>query len=136
MKEAISALVIGIIFGFGLALAGMLNPAKVQGFLDITRLWDPSLAFVMVGGIGVAAIGFPLIKRRQGPVFGTSFSFPELVKIDKPLLIGAAFFGIGWGIGGLCPGPAVAVLSLAFWPVILFIAFMAIGLVIGQKLKG
>ena len=136
MKEAISALVIGTIFGFGLALAGMLNPAKVQGFLDITRLWDPSLAFVMVGGIGVAAIGFPLIKRRQGPVFGDSFSFPELVKIDKPLLIGAAFFGIGWGIGGLCPGPAVAVLSLAFWPVILFIAFMAIGLVIGQKLKG
>lgn len=135
MKEAVSALVIGMIFGFGLALAGMLNPAKVQGFLDITRLWDPSLAFVMVGGIGVAAIGFPLIKRRQGPVFGASFSFPELVKIDKPLLIGAAFFGIGWGIGGLCPGPAVAVLSLAFWPVILFIAFMAIGLVIGQKLK-
>lgn len=136
IKQSLSALIIGALFGFGLALAGMLNPAKVQGFLDITRLWDPSLAFVMVGGIAVAAIGFALIKRRPAPVFDEAFSFPQLIKLDRPLLIGAALFGIGWGIGGLCPGPALAVLSLAFWPVILFVGFMALGLIIGQKLKG
>lgn len=135
MKESISALLIGLIFGVGLAMAGMLNPAKVQGFLDITRLWDPSLAFVMVGGIGVAAIGFPLIKRRQGPVFGEKFHFPTMMKMDRPLLLGAAFFGIGWGLGGLCPGPAIAVLSLAFWPVVIFVTCMAVGLKIGGKLK-
>ena len=134
-KASVSALFIGLIFGFGLALAGMLNPAKVQGFLDITRLWDPSLAFVMVGGIGVAAIGFPLVKRRQNPVLAERFHFPDLIKIDRPLLIGAAFFGVGWGLGGLCPGPAVAVLSLAFWPVAVFVIFMGFGLMAGQKLK-
>lgn len=134
-KQSVAALLIGGLFGFGLALAGMLNPAKVQGFLDITRLWDPSLAFVMVGGIGVAAIGFPLVKRRSAPVLAKAYQFPDLVKIDRPLLIGAGFFGIGWGLGGLCPGPAVAVLSLAFWPVAIFISFMAIGLMIGRGLR-
>ena len=134
-KQALSALLIGFLFGFGLALAGMLNPAKVQGFLDITRLWDPSLAFVMVGGIGVAAIGFPIVKKRGAPVLAQSFSLPELVKLDRPLLVGAGLFGIGWGLGGLCPGPAIAVLSLAFWPAIIFVAFMVLGLVIGAKLK-
>lgn len=134
-KTSLSALIIGLLFGFGLALAGMLNPAKVQGFLDITRIWDPSLAFVMVGGIIVAAIGFPLVTRGKAPVLGGSFNLPEMVKLDRQLLVGAALFGIGWGIGGLCPGPAFAVLSLAFWPVIIFVAFMALGLVIGNKLK-
>ncbi|MGC6529780.1 MAG: DUF6691 family protein [Candidatus Puniceispirillaceae bacterium] len=135
MKQSLSALVIGMIFGFGLALAGMLNPAKVQGFLDITRIWDPSLAFVMVGGIGVAAIGFAILRRKSAPLFAETFSFPQLVKIDRPLLGGAALFGIGWGLGGLCPGPAIAVLSLAFWPVMIFVGFMALGLVIGRKLS-
>ena len=134
-KATFSAVIIGLIFGFGLALAGMLNPAKVQGFLDITRLWDPSLAFVMVGGIGVAAIGFPIVKARQNPVLAETFHFPQLVKMDRPLLIGAAFFGIGWGLGGLCPGPAFAVLSLAFWPVVIFVGFMAVGLMVGAKLR-
>ena len=134
-KASLSALLIGLIFGFGLAMAGMLNPAKVQGFLDITRLWDPSLAFVMVGGIGVAAIGFPLVARRKSPLLAERFSFPELVKLDRPLLVGAGFFGIGWGIGGLCPGPAFAALSLAFWPVILFVIFMGLGLMLGNKLQ-
>ena len=134
-KQTISAAIIGLLFGFGLALAGMLNPAKVQGFLDITRLWDPSLAFVMVGGIGVAAIGFAIIRRRSGPVFAEAFHFPALRKTDRPLLIGAGLFGIGWGLGGLCPGPAVAALSLAFWPVALFVGFMALGLMLGARIK-
>ena len=135
-KTSLSALIVGLLFGFGLSLAGMLNPAKVQGFLDITRLWDPSLAFVMVGGIAVAAIGFPLVAKRSAPVLGGSFHLPDMLKIDRPLLIGAALFGVGWGIGGLCPGPAVAVLSLAGWPIVIFVGAMAIGLLIGSKLKG
>ena len=135
-KSLFSALIMGLLFGFGLALAGMLNPAKVQGFLDITRLWDPSLAFVMVGGIAVAAIGFPLVARKSTPIFGEAFHLSNSVKLDRPLFIGAGLFGIGWGIGGLCPGPAIAVLSLAFWPVIIFVGFMGLGLVIGAKLKG
>lgn len=135
MKTNITALITGLLFGFGLALAGMLNPSKVQGFLDITRLWDPSLAFVMVGGIAVAAIGFPLVTRRNAPLFEERFHLPEVLTIDRPLLIGAGLFGIGWGLGGLCPGPAFAALSLAFWPIALFVFFMGLGLFVGQKLK-
>ena len=135
MKQSVSAFIIGCLFGAGLALAGMLNPAKVQGFLDITGNWDPSLAFVMVGGIGVAVIGFAVLKKSGKPVFADSYSWPELVSLDRPLLIGAGLFGIGWGLGGLCPGPAIAVLSLAFWPAIIFTSAMAVGLFIGSKLK-
>ena len=135
MKQSVAALIIGGFFGAGLAMAGMLNPAKVQGFLNITGQWDPSLMFVMIGGIGVAAIGFPLIRRRSGPILADSYSWPELVILDRPLLLGAAIFGIGWGLGGLCPGPAIAVLSIAFWPAALFTASMLAGLFIGQKLK-
>ena len=134
-KQAISALIVGVIFGAGLAMAGMLNPAKVQGFLNITGIWDPSLAFVMMGGIAVAAIGFAIIKRRAQPVFADSFSWPQLIQVDRPLLVGSALFGIGWGLGGLCPGPALAVLTVAFWPAILFTAFMFIGLYIGGRIK-
>ena len=126
LKQSLSALIVGIIFGAGLAMAGMLNPAKVQGFLNITGQWDPSLAFVMIGGIAVTAIGFAVIKKRTQPVFADSFSWPQLVKLDRPLLIGSALFGVGWGLGGLCPGPALAVLSVAFWPAALFTFFMFI----------
>lgn len=134
-KQAISALIVGIIFGAGLAMAGMLNPAKVQGFLNVTGLWDPSLAFVMMGGIAVTAVGFAVIKRRAKPVFADEFSWPKLIKMDRPLLVGSALFGVGWGLGGLCPGPALAVLSIAFWPAALFTAFMFLGLFIGAKIK-
>ena len=135
MKQSLSALFVGVIFGAGLAMAGMLNPAKVQGFLNITGQWDPSLAFVMIGGIAVTAIGFAIIKKRTQPVFAEKFSWPQLVKLDRPLLIGSALFGVGWGLGGLCPGPALAVLSVAFWPAALFTAFMFIGLFVGGRIK-
>ena len=135
LKQSLSALIVGIIFGAGLAMAGMLNPAKVQGFLNITGQWDPSLAFVMIGGIAVTAIGFAVIKKRTQPVFADTFSWPQLVKLDRPLLIGSALFGVGWGLGGLCPGPALAVLSVAFWPAALFTIFMFIGLFIGGRIK-
>ena len=135
LKQSLSALIVGVIFGAGLAMAGMLNPAKVQGFLNITGQWDPSLAFVMIGGIAVTAIGFAVIKKRTQPVFAEKFSWPQLVKLDRPLLIGSALFGVGWGLGGLCPGPALAVLSVAFWPAALFTFFMFIGLFIGGRIK-
>ena len=95
MKQSMAALIIGGFFGAGLAMAGMLNPAKVQGVLNITGQWDPSLMFVMIGGIGVAAIGFPLIRRRSGPILADSYSWPELVTLDRPLLLGSAILGGG-----------------------------------------
>ena len=131
----ISALVIGAIFGAGLAISGMLNPEKVQGFLDITRIWDPSLAFVMVGGIVVTLIGYPLVMKRANPLFAEIFQIPTLKKIDRPILVGAALFGIGWGLGGLCPGPALASLSTNFGNVLLFVMMMLGGLWIGGKIK-
>ena len=108
MLRLLTALVSGLIFGAGLGLAGMLNPAKVAGFLDLFGNWDPSLAFVMGGGILVNAAGHQLVRRRPSPLFADSFQLPLSQAIDRPLLIGSGIFGIGWGLAGLCPGPAVA----------------------------
>ena len=135
MIRLVSAAIIGIVFGVGLAISGMLNPAKVQGFLDITRIWDPSLAFVMIGGILVTIIGYPLVLRRDKPILADLFQLPKLTKMDRPLLVGAALFGIGWGLGGLCPGPALASLSVNFGVVLLFVVMILAGLWIGGKIK-
>ena len=107
-----AALVAGIVFGAGLAVAQMTDPRKVLGFLDIAGAWDASLAFVLGGAVLVAAIGFRLVGRWPGPVFGGQFEFSTKKAIDAPLLIGSALFGVGWGLAGYCPGPAVA--SLGF----------------------
>ena len=104
----IIALVLGSLFGGGLYLAGMTNPSKIVNFLDIAGTWDPSLIFVMGGGIPVAAIGFLMLKRREQPVVFDDIQLPTYQVIDKPLIVGSAIFGIGWGISGLCPGPAFA----------------------------
>lgn len=135
MTRLLSAAIIGILFGAGLAISGMLNPEKVQGFLDITRIWDPSLAFVMIGGIAVTLIGFPLVLKRSTPFFAEMFQLPTLTKIDRPILIGAALFGIGWGLGGLCPGPALASLATNLNAVLLFVVMMLVGLWAGGKVK-
>ena len=125
----------GILFGFGLALSGMLDPSKVQAFLDITRNWDPSLMFVMVGGIIITFIGYYFILKRQSPLFSDIFHIPVHKHIDKNLIGGSALFGIGWGLGGLCPGPALAILSYNFIPGLIFMSAMLIGLFIGRKFK-
>ena len=104
-RSLLVALFSGLVFGVGLALAGMLNPSKVTGFLDIFGLWDPSLAFVMAGGIAVNAMGYFLFVRGGKPLFASSFKLPETVHIDRSLLMGSALFGVGWGLAGLCPGP-------------------------------
>lgn len=112
MKTVILALVSGIIFGLGLSLSQMINPNKVIGFLDIFGDWDPSLAFVMIGALGVSLISFRFILKRSTPLFEARFLLSDKTQIDKTLFIGAAIFGVGWGLSGYCPGPAVASLSL------------------------
>ena len=134
MFRAVSLLLIGGLFGFGLAISGMLNPAKVAGFLDLFGVWDPSLAFVMGGAVIANFIGHRVVMRRQSPVLGAGFQIPTNSKIDGRLLSGAALFGIGWGLGGLCPGPAVASLAMAPAEVGLFVQMMLAGLAVGRML--
>jgi uncharacterized membrane protein YedE/YeeE len=121
----IGALVAGLVFGVGLILSGMVDPAKVQNFLDIAGIWDPSLAFVMAGAIGVAAPGFWLVRRRAAPLADPVFRVPPAdAPIDRALVIGSAVFGIGWGLAGFCPGPALVSLPLAAPGTIAFVAAM------------
>jgi len=113
----------GLLFSLGLIVSGMTNPAKVIGFLDIFGNWDLSLAFVMVGGILVTSIGFRILKKLEKPVYAMAFSIPTRKDIDQPLVVGAAIFGVGWGLVGLCPGPAVAALVIA--PNVALVFFMS-----------
>ncbi len=122
------ALLAGLIFGFGLAISGMMDPARVQGFLDLAGRWDPTLAFVMGGGLLINIPAYWLTRRRGLPLFERRFHLPTRKDIDAPLLIGAASFGIGWGLGGFCPGPAVASLTGGAPAVLLFCASMLVGM--------
>lgn len=132
----LSAAISGMIFGVGLALAGMLNPAKVAGFLDIFGLWDPSLMLVMAGGIMVNAAGYFLFVRGgQSPFFAKSFSLPEARQIDRKLVIGSILFGIGWGLAGLCPGPVIASIGLDPAGIFPFLAVMLAGLKLGSMIR-
>ena len=128
-----AALLCGTIFGFGLALSGMLDPARVQGFLDLFGAWDPSLIFVLGGAVAVAMAGMVLVRRMARPVLADKFQIPTNRKIDTPLLLGSALFGIGWGIGGFCPGPAIAALSSGSVTVIVFIIAMLAGMIIHDR---
>jgi len=111
MKQVLIALVSGIIFGIGLSLSQMINPNKVINFLDISGQWDPSLAFVMMGALIVTFISFRLILKKPDPILEESFHLSKRTDIDKALLAGAAIFGMGWGMSGYCPGPAVAAIG-------------------------
>ena len=128
---------IGALFGAGLALSGMLNPSKVAGFLDLFGTWDPSLAFVVGGGVVANFIGHRIVMRRPGPVFASGaagFRIPVNNAIDSKLVVGSALFGIGWGLGGLCPGPAISSLLLAPGDAMLFVLMMLAGLAAGRML--
>ena len=122
----------GLIFGLGLIVSGMANPAKVLNFLDILGPWDPSLAFVMGGASVTAFIGYRLVWRRGTPVMGTQFDLPASGTIDAPLLTGAAIFGVGWGLGGFCPGPAWASLAIGSTGILVFLPAMLIGIVLAD----
>jgi len=124
----LAALVCGLVFGVGLAVGGMTNPAKVLGFLDVTGTWDPSLAFVMGGALAVNAVGFALTRRRPRPLFAETFALPTLRDIDRDLIVGGAIFGVGWGLVGLCPGPALASLLRGELPIYAFVAAMIAGM--------
>lgn len=106
-------LVLGLVFGLGLVLSGMANPAKVLNFLDLAGTWDPSLAFVMAGAIGVGLPAFRWIERRPTPLLEARFDLPPRWPADAKLIVGAAVFGVGWGLAGLCPGPALVALPIA-----------------------
>lgn len=130
MKEILVALVSGLLFGAGLAVSGMADPARVQGFLDLLGTWDPTLAFVMGGALLPMALAWRVQRRMPSPLAVSKFSLPGTTELDRPLVIGAVLFGMGWGIAGLCPGPAIADLAIApqsVWPfVVTMIAGMAL----------
>jgi uncharacterized membrane protein YedE/YeeE len=118
----------GFVFGLGLVISGMSNPAKVQNFLDLFGTWDPSLAFVMGGAVVVTFIGYRLVLTRQAPLLGGRFDLPTRRDIDPRLLAGAALFGIGWGLGGFCPGPALTAVPLAAIGTLYFFPAMLLGM--------
>lgn len=136
---ALASLVCGYIFGLGLVISQMISPTKVLGFLDVLAIpsggWDPSLAVVMAAGLAVTGIGYAVVRLRT-PVFDTQMHWPAATAIDRPLLSGAALFGIGWGLVGLCPGPAIANLATLSSGVILFVVNMAIGMVVYDLWQG
>ena len=130
----IVAVVTGLLFGAGLAASGMTNPEKVQGFLDLTGVWDPSLMFVMGGAVVVTLISFRFILKLSRPVFSEQFHMPSSTSIDNRLIIGAALFGTGWGLVGYCPGPALAAIAYLNSDVMIFLVAMFVGAFLGQEL--
>ena len=132
----IISLISGLLFGFGLALSGMVSPSKVIGFLDLTGNWDPSLAFVMGGGVLVTVITFRYILKQPHPFFGKEFKLPTRTDLDKRLITGAVIFGLGWGLGGLCPGPALSSLAYGNPKIFVFVGAMVAGILIAKVLTG
>ena len=129
MIQIIAAVAAGLLFGAGLTVSQMVNPAKVLGFLDIAGSWDPSLAFVLAGAVGTVALGFLVVRRHLSvPLFAAAFDPPSARGIDRNLVFGAVLFGIGWGLVGLCPGPALAALAIAPAEVALFVVAMLVGM--------
>ena len=126
----VTAFLAGLMFGGGLILSGMSNPAKVLAFLDIAGSWDPSLLFVMLGAIVVAALAFRFARTRVRPLFGSHIHVPGAGRIDTPLVLGSVTFGIGWGLVGYCPGPALTALAVGGRSTLLFVAAMVAGMAI------
>lgn len=129
------ALITGLIFGIGLIISGMTNPKKVMDFLDITGQWDPSLAFVMIGAIAVTSIAFVIAKQRSKPICSTEFQIPSNRTIDKRLVGGSLVFGIGWGIAGICPGPAFVLVGTGSTEGVLFLISLLIGMFIFELIE-
>lgn len=136
MRQVLAALLSGSVFGVGLAWSGMTDPARVLGFLDLAGDWDPTLLLVMAGALAVAAPAFRLVLGRPGPLLGGAFHLPGKTRIDAPLLTGAAIFGIGWGLAGLCPGPALAGLVTGSPQVVVFVLAMLAGQWLAGRLAG
>jgi uncharacterized protein len=129
----LSQFAIGALFGWGLIISGMSNPQKVLGFLDLAGLWDPSLIFVMAGAILVGLAGFYVVSKRSEAFFGGALHIPTRRDISKPLIIGSFIFGIGWGIAGICPGPALVALGAGYLKAFVFVVAMLVGMRICEK---
>jgi len=134
LKSNLLAYLAGLLFGFGLILAGMTDTSKVIGFLDFFGAWDPSLAFVMVGAIGVHALLFRLIVKRPAPLVDSHFHVPTRRELDLRLVGGAAIFGVGWGLAGFCPGPGIVSLGTGTVAALVFVAAMALGMGVEGRL--
>src|SRR5271163_4855474 len=128
MKALLASFVSGIVFALGLGISGMTRPVKVIGFLDFFGQWDASLAFVMLGAIAVYFVAYRLSRRMASPWLAPEFSLPKRSDLDIKLIAGAAIFGAGWGLGGFCPGPALASLASGALPVLVFVLAMALGM--------
>ncbi|MFC7538112.1 DUF6691 family protein [Sphingomonas sp. GCM10030256] len=128
MRNLFPGLIVGVIFGAGLALSDMVNPARVQAFLDVAGAWDPTLMFVMGAALVPSGIAYLIRRRMTRPLLGERFFIPESRTLDRQLLVGAGMFGIGWGLVGFCPGPAVAGLVLGAWQPWLFVVAMLAGM--------
>jgi len=129
------ALLCGVLFGFGLSLSGMVDPARVLGFLDVASgRWDPSLMFVLGGALAVAVPGVVLQRSLARPLLDGRFHLPEKTCIDRRLILGSALFGAGWGLAGFCPGPAITALATGLVPVFVFVAAMAAGMIVHDRL--
>ena len=135
MSDKIISLVSGIIFGIGLVISGMTNPEKVIGFLSITHNWDASLIFVMGGGIITAGPFFYLMRNRQTSSLGNQIDLPKKQKLDKKIIIGASLFGVGWGLVGLCPGPALASITFGGVGGFVFLLAMLAGMLMAPPLR-
>ena len=132
---AFTSLLAGLVFGIGLILSGMANPAKVLGFLDLSGRWDPSLAFVMGGAVAVVAVAFFFARRRSVSLLGAAMKLPTARQIDRRLVMGSVLFGIGWGIAGFCPGPALVGLGMGEVKAVVFVAAMLAGMGLFELLE-
>lgn len=136
MARILAAIACGLLFGAGLAMSDMINPARVLAFLDVAGDWDPSLAFVMGGALIPSALAYLIRRRMDRPVIETRFNVPSNTTIDRALIGGALLFGLGWGLVGLCPGPALAALTLGLWQPVLFVAAMLAGMTLHRFTLG
>lgn len=135
MWTAIASLLAGLVFGLGLIVSGMANPAKILGFLDVGGAWDPSLAFVMAGAVAVSTVGFLLAGRRKESLLGGPLALPSLRHIDRRLVGGSLLFGVGWGIAGFCPGPALVSLGTGEVKALVFVGAMLLGMGLFELLE-
>lgn len=136
MKQIISALIAGLLFGAGLTISTMVDPARVLGFLDVFGNWDPTLVFVMAGGLSVyLPVYYMYVKPRQKTVFGEPCYIPKNTKVDRKLIIGASLFGVGWGLSGICPGPAIVNLSGGLSGILMFVFTMLVGMILASLIS-
>jgi len=133
--NTICALIAGLVFGLGLILAGMANPEKVLGFLDLAGSWDPSLALVMGGAIPISGLAFWLAKKRKSSFCGHAIQLPSTRNLDRSLVVGSLLFGAGWGLAGICPGPALVLLGTGSFKAVIFVVAMLVGMILFEVMQ-